>query len=60
MKDYLEKIAAPSMEDGYRLIRQGAALIDGSGFGILKVTGENAAARSERCMSVIWMRISSY
>ena len=43
MKDYLEKIAAPSMEDGYRLIRQGAALIDGSGFGILKVTGENAA-----------------
>ena len=43
MKDYLEKLGISSFEDGYRLIRQGTALIDGSGFGILKVSGDSAA-----------------
>lgn len=44
MKKYLEQYAAASFEEGYNLIRKGAAVIDGSGFGILKVTGDNAAS----------------
>lgn len=44
MKEYLEKIGVASFEKGYRLLREQAALVDGSTFGILKVSGDNAAA----------------
>ena len=44
MKEYLEKIGVASFEEGYRLLREQAALVDGSTFGILKVSGDNAAA----------------
>lgn len=44
MKDYLKKYSSNiTLQDSYYMIRQGAAIVDGSEFGIMKINGDGAA-----------------
>ena len=44
MKDYLEKYSSnTTLQDSYYMIRHGAAILDGSEFGMMKISGDGAA-----------------
>lgn len=43
MKNYLEKYSSNTLQDSYCMIREGAAILDGSEFCMMKISGDGAA-----------------